>query len=744
MEKTVYLSESEKKTGRHAMYMFEAFNGVSMAVLGDTFVFIIAGYFMASNFSNGYISSVYYLAGIFAPFFPLFFKNRNVIKVETFCWLMRGFVCLGYLSLFFLTGKAAVFVTLAVYTLFCTFRSFGVIVNDFAVKSITSKFNRASLIAGVSVTYNVVLMLSKLSASFAIKIPALAGLTGIVIMQMVGVVGNTAASLEVSRIPSRAKVTGADSISECFEDVFGHFKSALRDSKVFNRLLIKWIFIGDTVLVSMAVPFMSKELMLSSSMVILYSVVVGFAVVLAGLFSKKLAAKIGSKPLLMLAGGLLALGCFAWMLLPTRFGFIVFFFIGFVLNFAINLINLQANRLVSDVIPESSAMSFNSMVNFFMAIFASLMGACSAFLISMGDGYFGLETSFVSFGNDYSFCFAFALALTIIGIVVASELKEQGAASATIFFSKHGIAAIAQLDRLENTVDPFERRKLLLDLCVNYTGLATREIHLKLNSPFSNDAKEIIMAAGDKPRKALLSDLIRLAGDDDSYLQLDAIGALASYKNYPEAKECLIKLLDSRWGAVRSMACKSISFFKFSGDELDWVMKKIEDLGPGIKHIDESIDYMVANHNLDKECNFYRYFFHPVTAGRSKTFRQTQYSVLASFLKFGSPRLSHLFELYNTGSWKDFLDDFMPDARAVDMIDKNYDAIYEYFREGRLKEIGEFSLSLINDIDFQDNPPYENLRRGLMLGKCLNISLFDEVDLLAVLYFSYSLRANHT
>ncbi len=132
----------------------------------------------------------------------------------------------------------------------------------------------------------------------------------------------------------------------------------------------------------------------------------------------------------------------------------------------------------------------------------------------------------------------------------------------------------------------------------------------------------------------MLDDLIVVAQDDDSYVQLDAIASLGAYRKEEKAKNALVSLmLHGRWSSVRSMASKSLAHITEGTEYLPLV----NELSHSAKHIDEIIDYLIAKRFMDKEGTFYQEFFISIEQERSATFRQTRYAVIATFLKFGSP-----------------------------------------------------------------------------------------------------------
>jgi hypothetical protein len=394
--------------------------------------------------------------------------------------------------------------------------------------------------------------------------------------------------------------------------------------------------------------------------------------------------------------------------------------------------------------PDDDAVSFNSMVNFVIAIIAFLVGIISGLLADSGDiarSIFILEGE--AAGNSYTLVFIFAMALTAIEALVAARLQEVGAyssqAAAAVVFSMHGLKAVSMIEKLEKTTDPAKRRFLMHSLGSNYNNMATSEIRSILASPFSSDKIEAVRALADRPRKALLDDLIKVARDDDSYVQLDAIAALGSYKKDPKVKEVMLTLLkQGRWSSVRSMASKTLARITENTEYLPLV----NELSHSAKHIDEIIDYLIAKRHMDKDGSFYQEFFISVEQGRSATFRQTRYAVIASFFKFGSPRLSSLYEQLNSGNVKGFFPSFLSEARDLTQIDQHYDEVLFMFYNQKWADLRDFCLTILEESDLSFDPCLDNLKIGIMKSRDMDIDLFDIQDALAGLYFSYSLGKN--
>lgn len=739
MPKTKYLQESEKQYGRKCMVVEEALNGIAYPLLGDTIVYLLAVQFHAGNMALGYISSAAYIAGVVLPFVPLLFQGKNQIKCQAFSWFARSVSALGYLSVLFLPEVAARWVLLCVFTLFCVFRMIGIAFNDFTLKSISSVSNRGRVVADMNVAYQLSSMLFRLITGFVMTLRFFATLTGLVSLQMFGVGANLVSSGFVRKIPCRSTVEYRKGHGIVYQ-----FRHVMTSSSLRRRLSLRWIITMAIVVFNMSVPFLRVEISLPSSLIMFYSVALGLAVVCAGLFTRSIADRLGSKPLVILSA-IFTLCCFfCWAVVPVDADVGWFYFLGFLTNFFLYVSNLLVVRLIAQVMPDDDSISFNAMVNFVIALFALIAGLVSGLLAGEGEVASRIFTiSGHDAGNPYSLVFLFAFLLAFVSLFIATRLKEIGSYSmkdaAGVVFSLHGIQAVSMIERLGHVSDPTKRRELLLSLGSNLNNLATSEMREILANPFSPDKEEAIRSLGEKPRMALLPDLIKVAEDDDSYVQLEAIGALGSYHGAPEAKRALVDLLEGRWSSVRSMASRSLACL--TGGDSEY-LEEINELSLTARHIDEEIDYLIAKQKMDKDGLFYRDFFLSVDQKRSATFRQTRYAVLASFLKFGSPRLAHLYELMNNGDVDDFLSDFLTDARDLSEIDQHYDEVFGMFARHDWMEVRDFCLGMLDCCDVSYDLRFDNLKKGILRAREMDGALFDVQDALAELYFCYSLEKN--
>lgn len=730
MTGTKYLRESEKQIGRRAMVIEECINGIAYPLLGDTIVYLLAVQFHAGNMALGYISSASYIAGIFLPLVPLLFRGRNQVRSQMFCWYIRAFFCLAYLSLLHVPAPQARIILLVTFTLFCTFRMIGIAFNDFTIKSISSASNRGKVVAEVNIAYQGSSMFFRFLTGLVMRLSYFTTLSGLVALQMVGVAANMISAAFVGRIPCRATVQYTRG-----HGVLYQLRLGMKNELLCPRLVLRWVTTMAMVVFNMSVPFMRVESHFSQSLVMFYSVSLGLAYVCAGMATRSTADRLGSKPLVILSSLFAAFTLIIWATIPSSASFVWFMILGFLTNFFLSSANMLCIRLVTQVMPDEDSISFNSMVNFIIAILALASGMISGFLADKVNPWF--------VGNGYSLVFAFAGVLSLTVLFLSCTLREGGSASmhdaASVVFSLRGIRAVNTMDHLTKERDPIKRRALLLDLGSNMNGLATSELREILANPFAPDTEEAIRTLGERPRPELLDDLIRIAKDDDSYVQLDAIGALGSYVDSWKAVDTLLALTGDGGSSVRSMACRSLA--RITGGDARY-LPLVNKLSQGAQHTDEEIDFLIAKRTMDKDGLFYEDFFLPVRQHRSATFRQTRYAVLASFLLFGSPRLAHLYEMMNNGDVDDFLSGFLSDARDLAAIDSHYDEVIKMFTYQDWEGVRKFCMGMLDESDVRWNPQFEHLKRGLLEAREMDIGLFDVQDALAELYFCYSLAKN--
>lgn len=729
---TKYLSEQERRTGRHHFVLYECWNGVSIGLLGDTFVNILAVRFMAGNFALGYISSALYITALVVPFVVPFLKGHNIRSLISTTWYIRGFVCLGHILLLFLKGNAAIFVLLLVYTLYAVFRAVGMVMYDAISKSITTVGNRGAFYARANIAYNIITLITKLAAVCVMYFSPLPPVLTIVIMQMIGVVGNTIASYEVSKVPCRINFEYSSNTS--FVETF---KSTFKNKNASSRVMLRWLQLAVLVMMGMNVSFMSKILALGDSFVVLFTVQAMLAYVISGLVSGVLSDKIGSKPLIIIGSSFFIILSFLWFIMPPSAGPLPFFIVGFFSSFSMQLVYLLSCKLSADVIPEEGSAMFTVLVNIGMAVFALASGLIAGGVVNLG---YLLNLNAVPFVlNNYSLCFLSATILSCFVLVLAIRMKEVGAQSAGTLFSRHGLMAISTMKHLEVSRDPLQHRRLIMDLSENNALIAEEEIRSKLKSPYSRDAKYIINTLTLKPGKAFADDLIDIAVNDDSYIQMDAITALKSYTSSKSAEEALLMIMrTSKWSSARSEAACSLSYFPDSGRFLSEVEENVHKA----QHIDNVLGYLVALNNMDKDKKLFSHMFDYIQLKKSTEFRATVYAYMDTLISDETPRLARIFErVYLGEKIYETLWSFLEDLRSVEVIDSHIEKIVNAYKNNNKEEQIRLCMQIVSGASF-DELPYDiqnrlrALKDGLESIMNIDINLIEETDMVALIYFS--------
>lgn len=727
MAKSFYLSEKEKKNGQKHMFREEIYNGISYNLLGGTFVYLLAVYFNASNLALGYISSVLYIAGAILPFVPRIFNSKNIIKIQSRAWFYRGVVSLFYLALLFVDRKYAVLILLIIYSLFSVFRVIGIALNDFTIKSLSNSSNLGRLVGNINVAYQTAAILVCCLSAVYLDLFSLYGILPIIILQMIGVVFNSFSAYEMAKIPCRRNINFVKG-----QGLVKIFISSMKEEHFRRRLIMRWLSSALVVGFSMVVPFLKIYSNFNDSAILFYTAACAISSLIAGVVNKQLSDRLGSKPICLISSIAFLFFNLAWIIVPNNMSAYFFFTLGVFSNFFLLVAYFSVFRLISAVIPDKDAISFNSMNNFVIAIVAFIAGIINGLLANYDIKLLFNDSVFF---NNYSYMFAFMFILNLIFIFYSARLKEFGAYSSTqtakILLSRHGIQAISRIEKLSHTFDPYRRRLLLFSLGTNTNTLATSQLKTILAAPYSYDKKEIIRSLTLRPRKALLNDLIVLAKNDEESAQIEAIIALGSYKKNEIAIKVLIDLLNSKWSSVRSVASRSLSKI----DPNPKYLKKINELALKAVHIDEEIDFLIAKKNLDKEGFFYEDFFLSVDQKRGNTFRQTRYALLASFLHFETTNLAYLYGQMNLGNYNNSIVSFVNDILDIDYVCTNYDNIINAFEVIDIEELKKISLNILN-LTSPKSKAINHLKEGLMKVENYYIQDLDIIDMIALFYFS--------
>lgn len=736
---TRFLSVEERQKGQRRVYNFQGLNGMGYNFMGDTPVYLMAIHFGATNIELGYISSVVFLTGFILVGLPKLLVGKNLVKVQSTAWLIRGVIVLSYLMLLWLEGKSAVLLILIVYTLFCSARMVGVAVWNPLMKMVTSSQNRGNVLAQGNIIYQSASVISKLISFILTSFQFFSGIVGILLLQVFGVIFNTAAALQLKKVPCREEVEYQEG-----RNIFVILVDAMKRRDRRYPLLSKWVTVAVIVLNGLTIAFIRKEAGFSSNFVFLYSMVIAFSIILSGLFAKTFSDRIGSRPLLIGVDILLFLSFTVWFFLPVSKNTILpvyfYFILGFFTNFFLWSGNVLISRVLVNTMPENETFAYNSMTNFITAFFSLISGIAAGLLID-----YGQKSSILMF-NNYSYLFSFAMVLSLVLIFLSIVLVDKGSLSAretaAILFSFEGMRAYMDIGRLNSTTDPVKKKTVLLSISQNEASIATEEMHRIIASPLSSGKGEIIKSLFSNPRQDLFSYLLTEAADSGSYHQLKAVFALGAYPGI-ETENLLLYLIDSPDISVQSNAAKSLSRIGHT-DSLNKIRLQ------SIKAVDawDKINYLIALKNMDSEGLVFRNIFNESKSFTNSLFPQTYYSLAADLLEF-KPQLSLIFSSKNMKSGEG-VKNFLEEARDLDFFYKNHKDLKSWFKSESWYLIWEFcrtllELNIIGD-SFPKLPgPLQNLKSAVMeestkvlLQKQFNCKS-DYDDALAAVYFTYQI-----
>lgn len=736
--RTKYLTEDERREGRKRIYHFQTFNGIGFNFMGATPVYLLAIHFGANNLELGYISSVLFLTGIILVILPRLLAGKNLIKVQATAWFLRGIVILFYLLLFKLQGKYAIWLILIVYTLFSGARMVGMAVWNTLVRMVSDPGGRGKVIAQSNILNQTASVVARLVSAVVTTFQYFSGIIGILILQVLGVIFNTAAVLQLRKIPCRETVEYTKG-----RNVFVILHDSIKHRERRYPLLLKWFVVSIIVLNGLIIPFIRKEAGFSSNYVFLYSLVMAVAVIMSGLFARTFADRIGSRPLLIGMSLLLAASYSLWMALPVSdnsggLPVVIFYILGFFTNFFLMASNILISRVIVNTMPEDESIGYNAMVNFVTAIFSAAAGVLGGFLINWG------QTSSFHLFNIYSYLFVFSVLMSFILVFLSMHLIDKGSLTgretAAILFSFEGLKAYIDIGKMKGTSDPVKKRTVLLSISENEAPAATEELKHILASPLSSSKGEVIKSLFRHPRPALLPELLKEAADYGSYHQLKAIFALGAYPD-PGVEKLLLKLLDDPDPSIRSNAAKSLGRI---GNKSSF--KSIQSLALKASSAWDRINYLIALKNMDDTGKYLEGIFTEGARDAKGIFRQTYYSLCADLYEM-KPSLT---DIYRTSNLKlgDGLKTFLESTRDHELFYLRHKELITWFRRGNWSSLRRFCIESLNSKEntAEDFPEYlEALKAGIILYSKKTEPAFSENkraaydDALAAVYFTYQI-----
>ncbi len=723
--KTKYLTAEERQEGRKRIYQFQSFNGIGFNFMGATSVYLLAIHFGANNFQLGYISSVIFLTGIILVALPRLLAGKNLVKVQSAAWFIRGCIILLYLFLFKLHGEAAIYLILIVYTLFSASRMIGMAVWNALIKMVADSGDRGKVIAQGSILNQTSSVAARLISAVVTSFQYFSGIVGILLLQMFGVVFNTIAVNSLRKIPCRETVEYTRG-----RNIFVILKDALGNRERKYPLLLKWSIVSIIVLNGLIIPFIRIEAGFGSNYVFLYSLVMAVAVIMSGLFARAFADRMGSRPLLIGMSLFLVLSYFMWMILPVSggrggaFSPVVYYILGFFTNFFLRLDNILITRVVVNTMPEDESFSYNAMVNFVTALFSAAAGVLGGLFINWG------RISSALLFNRYSYLFVFGVLLSILVVILSLRLIDRGSLTgketAAILFSFEGLKAYINIGKMKGARDPVKKKTVLLSISENEAPAATEELKRILALPLSASKGEVIKSLFRHPRPELLPELLAEARDFGSYHQLKAIFALGAYP-LPEVEELLLDLLNNADTAVRSNAAKSLGRI---GNKS--TLPLVRSLAAEAESPWDRINYLIALKNMDASGGYLEHLFDEGSRGPEGMFRQTYYALCADLYGM-APSLSELYQACNRARGKG-IRPFLESARDNAAFYRHFQDLKEWMKREDWPSIGGFCRESLGETA---EVTRTGLKRGIIRFTHRNTASYD--DMCAVLYFTYQI-----
>jgi len=718
--KTRYLSAAEREKGIYHYLRFAMFNGAGFSLMGATTMYLMALYFGATNTQIGYLSSVIHVSGLVLLFLPRMLAGHNIITVQFSAWFLRGVVCLLYVFVLFFQGQTAVYGIMLVYTLYCIARTVGVAMGAPVQRMLTTSATTGELVVRAS-TRNQVSRLGALFVSFLIlSVQQISELPGLFMLEFLGIVSNTAAALQIKKVPCREIVEyrRGRNMFVILAESFKHRERAL-------TIVIKWLFLSETIIFAFIVPFLRKIMGFPSNIIFVYTIITAFATISAGYFLKPFVDRIGSKPLLMMASFLLAILAIGWSILPASAPHALIFALGFTTAFFLHTSMLLLSRLILQSLPGKDKIGYTSMINFFSGVLSLVVGLSAGMVADVS------EQLLLPLLNPFGLTFLLATGLALTTGVLCAFLKDSGSLSVkdtvNILFSTRNLKAFLDIYQFNITEDPLKRKAVLLSIEHSNTTIATDEIQRIIRHPLSSEKGEVMKSLFENPRPALLDDLLREALDTHSYHRQAAVFALGAYPD-ERVEKTLIRLLDDPAPRIRSTAAKSLARVGNTG-----CLERIQTLAdePSTS-LWAAMNYFIAISIMDREGRYLAHVFGKTIDNQGPSFDQTMLSLAAKMLD-ASPALADLYQEENLAD-NAGLKLLLEDAKQLEPFLRHAKTLCEHFSQGRYQEIWEWCRELLAQQDVDGHAVY--LRRSIMAyhGKNAN-----KDRTLAAIYFTYQL-----
>lgn len=716
--RTIYLSRSERWIGGRRFLRFSGLNGVGISFLGESTVALLAIHFGGGNLVLGLIAAMIHISGIALLIVPRLFRGRNVVTVGFWAWMARGLVNLPYAALLFIEGRSAVALIVVLYALFCLSRTAGIAMVTTVQKRLTVSRTQGEVIFRNATSFHGTTIVSRLISSMVLSLRYLSDLTGLLVLQVLGIISNTLAAYQLKRIPNRTRVEDYSG-----ENLFVILVRNMKKRQNRRILILRWISLAQLILFAMAVPFLRRSAGLDPSQVFLYSIAAALAAFLSSLSLRGAADRAGSRPLLFYGAVPAGVLFCIWAVIPAGLSLGVYAIAGFGGMFFINAVNLGANRLLIGITPDNGAVGFNAMETFVTSI--------SALIIGFGAGYLADVSLLLAPGipiNDYGLVFLPAAAGSIVQAILVLKVDEPGSMGIRESFRMlrniDNLRIWQTISTLEATADPVKRKTLVHSVGSSRAPAAASEIGRILSEPLSSEKGELIDALFFTRRPELADFLCDEALDAAAFHRERAIFALGAYPG-KGTSGVLRGLLNDPDTRIQAAAAKSLGRIG-DNSEMERVYRRWKECGSLMEHL----DYMIALFHMDPERRYIGDLFSSVMTSRGERSERTLYTLLAN--QYGLiPPLGALYreEGARKGGGLDLL---LEESRDTPFMLESGGEIVRLWQDGGFEAVWRGCHSALE----RSEPP-EVLGPMVQGLRGFPVNEADSANALAGLYFTY-------
>jgi hypothetical protein len=714
-----FISKRDRLKGLRRYSLFVFANGIGYTFLAETIIYLMAIHFGASNLQLGYISSAIYLTGASVMLVPFVFGGRRLVDIFFWSWLIRGLVCLLYFAVPFV-GDRSVLLIMAIYSLYCLLRNIAWPMNLALQRSIVKPSASGRMASTFSVILNYAMLISRTISYLVLAIKGMDGIRGILILEGVGVIINSASAFIIKSVPVH------DTVER--RGVGGMIRFFLTLIKNRNHALVMslyWLGVVLLVLFGFNYAFLKTTVGLSNSAVFAYTIVTALATIVCSSVLKPVLDRIGSKPILTITYFMVSVVSLLWSMIPPEFPALGLFLLGFVSMFFLGGIRVLLERLILKTVSKREKVSYTailSLIAALVALFAGLLG-----------GYFGDLSARISSGvvHGYSLTFMLMALASSLSLVLSLYLDEPEAVPLRsllqTLFKIDNLAVFLKSIKLDANLQENRKEIILMEISGSYSALATSEIRKRLQVPLMREKELTIRSLFAHPRPELVDELLDEAQDKHSWWRQSALFALGAYPGKATEK-VLLKAFSESYPYLRSIAAKSLA--RIGNTSIyEQIREALQNPNLAPRTV---LNFLIAESILDKDRAYLERTFLVADPAKGHRFCQSVFIIYCK--RFGFlPSIEHIFLQENLAEGrgvKAVLDDMLEIRALYPKVQR----LETDFSCGRLQEMIKQCRVVLEPLRLPS--PYHQLQQAILSYRRKRL---DNTHLIAILYFTLHL-----